>query len=481
MKNIFIYFLSFLFITPLLAQSTSPINSLIQQVENNLLPQFIIEGESPVIYNIEDRMKYYNVPGVSICMVKDGKIQWSKSYGYADKESGRKVVLETLFQAASISKPVAATAALQLVEKGKLKLDEDVNKYLKSWQVPENEFTTKEKVTLRRLVTHTAGLTVHGFRGYAQGEEVPTAVQVLNGSKPANSAAILPNVVPGTIWRYSGGGYTVMQQMLEDVTKKSFAQILQQSVLKKAGMSHSTYEQPLPAEYHAVASHGYRGDGTKVAGNWHTYPEQAAAGLWTTPMDLANFIISIQQSLQGKSKLLSKKMTEQMLTKHLNNMGLGPALNGEGDSLIFSHNGANEGFRCQMLGFARLGSGLVIMTNSDNGMGLIQEITRSVSNVYNWNTYKPRVKKKFPMDAAALEKFKGSYETSEGDKVTFEPSQQLLMATQSWDGMQLKFYPESENTFFCMENGYTVVFNVNNNEVESLTVNNNLTLKRMKE
>ena len=134
-----------------------------------------------------------------------------------------------------------------------------------------------------------------------------------------------------------------------------------------------------------------------------------------------------------------------------------------------------------MLGFAHLGSGLVIMTNSDNGMGLIQEITRSVSNVYNWNTYKPRVKKKFPLDAAALEKFKGSYETSEGDKVTFEPSQQLLMATQSWDGMQLKFYPESENTFFCIENGYTVVFNVNNNQVESLTVNNNLTLKRMKE
>lgn len=291
----------------------------------------------------------------------------------------------------------------------------------------------------------------------------------------------MPNVVPGSIWRYSGGGYTGMQQMLEDVTGKPFAQILQKSVLKKAGMSHSTYEQPLPAPYHALASHGYRSNGKKVEGNWHTYPEKAAAGLWTTPYDLANFIISIQKSLQGKSKLLSKEMTQQMLTKHLNNMGLGPALSGEGDSLIFSHNGANEGFRCQMLGFAHLGSGVVIMTNSDNGMSLIQEITRSISKIYNWNTHKPQVKKRIQLDATILAKYAGTYETGEGGTVTFTVGQNRLVATQSWDGMQFNFYPENDATFFSTENGYTATFNYNDSkEVKSLTINGGWTLKKVK-
>lgn len=452
-----------------------------QQVENNLLPAIEIDGENLQTYNLQERMKFYKVPGVSLTIIKDGKIHWSKSYGYADEESGRKVVIGTLFQAASISKPVAAVAALQLVEKGKLKLDADVNKYLKSWKVPENEFTKSEKVTLRRLLTHTAGLTVHGFRGYAQGEAVPSTIQVLNGEQPANSPAIFPDTIPGSLGRYSGGGYTVMQQMLEDVTGKPFAQIMQKNVLKKAGMSSSTYGQPLPADYQAYASYGYRSDGKKVEGNWHTYPEKAAAGLWTNPYDLAHFVIAIQQSLQGKSNLLSKEMTQQLLTKHLDDMGLGLALSGTGDSLIFSHNGANEGFRCQALGFAYLGSGVVIMTNSDNGMPLIQEITRSISKVYNWNTHKPRVKKRISLATAVLQKYAGTYQTEQGGKMELVVDKDKLLATQSWDGMQFNFYPESDITFFSLDNGYTATFNSNySNEIKNITINGGWVLKRIK-
>lgn len=199
----------------------------------------------------------------------------------------------TLFQAGSISKPVAALAALRLVEQGKLSLDEDVNAKLVSWKVPGNEFTKEQKVTLRRLLTHSAGLTVHGFPGYAAGAQVPTLVQVLNGEKPANTPAIRVDTVPGRLWRYSGGGYTIMQQLLIDVTQKSFPELMRQLVLEPAGMKHSTYEQPLPPARAGEAATAHDANGQPVKGQFHTYPEMAAAGLWTTPTDLALLAIEL--------------------------------------------------------------------------------------------------------------------------------------------------------------------------------------------
>ncbi len=332
--------LIFLMLLPAAYLSCQPdstaLESRIQQIENNLMPSIVIAGrEEASRFNIHERMKYHKVPGLSIAFVDDGQVAWTRCYGYLSSDSLALVDSLTLFQAASISKPVAALASLRLVEEGKLQLDQDVNTYLKGWQVEASPFTEGNPITLERLLTHSAGLTVHGFGGYAAGDSIPTVIQILNGERPANSDKIMPDTFPGSIWRYSGGGYTLMQKVVEDVTGQPFPQVMQELVLSGIGMNPSTYEQPLPERLHRNAAIGHRPDGKKVEGNWHTYPEMAAAGLWATPSDLARYIIEVQRSLKGQSnRVLSQDMTKQMLTKHLGDWGLGPGAGAERGSRL---------------------------------------------------------------------------------------------------------------------------------------------------
>jgi len=366
------------------------LNARIARIENGLFPSVIIKGQQTTAMNIADRMAHYKVPGVSVAFFDHGQILWTRTYGFADVGSKSPVTTETLFQAASISKPVSALAALRLVQEGKLGLDDDVNSKLRSWTVPENEFTKDQKVTLRRILSHSAGLTVHGFPGYAAGEPVPTPVQILNGEKPANSAPIRVDTVPGMIWRYSGGGYVVMQLLLTDVTGRAFPQIAHDLVLDPAGMTHSTYQQPLPTGLSSSAATPYRVSGEPVQGGWHTYPEMAAAGLWTTPSDLARLAIEVQKEYAGESsKILSRKIMRQMLTHQKDDWGLGFALESAGQALRFSHNGGNEGFRCDLEAYVESRQGLVIMTNSDNGDQLARELLGAVAQEYNWPDFKP--------------------------------------------------------------------------------------------
>jgi len=270
-----------------------PINSCnqsikINNIENGLLKAVVIEGSSFQGMNIYERIKHYKVPGLSIAVINDFKLEWVKAYGVLDNVSIEPINTYTLFQAASISKPVAAMTALKLVEDGKVDLKENINNKLTSWKVPENEFTQNKKVTLQGILNHSAGITVHGFGGYALDEDIPTLLQILNGEKPANSDPILTDICPDSIARYSGGGYTIMQQLLIDIEKKSFHDIVNNIVLNPLGMMNSTYVQPLPNEYRDNTAKGHHTDGLMIKGNWHTYPELAAAGLWTTPTDLEN-------------------------------------------------------------------------------------------------------------------------------------------------------------------------------------------------
>lgn len=370
----------------------SELEQKIKAVENGLLPPSY-QKDQPIPYKtLNDRMEELKIPGVSIAVINDGKVEWAKGYGILQMGKDNPVDSETLFQAASISKPVAAMAALYFVQNGTIDLDSDVNNYLKSWRVPENKFTENEKVTLRRLLSHTAGLTVHGFDGYAHDEDVPTTIQVLNGEKPANSDPIRADIVPGSKWRYSGGGYTVMQLLLEDVSGQPFPVLLSETVLTKAGMSRSGYLQPLPQSMQANAAPGHWRNGAPIPGQWHTYPELAAAGLWTTPTDLARFAIEIQNAFHGCSdKILNQDTATEMLTAQDNYYGLGLGLYGKDDLAVFRHGGANAGFRCHLYAFQNRGQGAVIMTNSYRGDELFDEIYRSISRVYDWPTYKPEV------------------------------------------------------------------------------------------
>jgi CubicO group peptidase (beta-lactamase class C family) len=363
----------------------------IHRIEETAVDVSIAGDEAPIRLNLARLMQQLNVPGLSVAVIDNFEIVWAKGYGVIESGSTARVSTQTLFQAGSISKPVAATGALYLVEHGKLSLDEDLNQKLVSWKIPENEFTKDSKVTLRRIMSHTAGLTIHGFPGYDIDAPIPTLVQIFNGEKPANTAPIRVDTVPGTKARYSGGGTTIEQQVMIDVTGKSFPTLMNDIVLAKVGMTDSSYEQPLPPARAAVTAHGTYVDGKTVHGSWHIYPEMAAAGLWTTPTDLSKFVIEIARSKHGKSnRILSERMTREMLTPVMEEpaigleTGLGFFLEKDNPGQ-FGHNGGDEGFQALLTMNSESGQGAAIMANSDNGILIESLLLQRIVKEYGWH------------------------------------------------------------------------------------------------
>ena len=280
---------------------------------------------------------------------------------------------------------VNLAAAWRLVEQGKLILDAGVNSTLRSWKLPPSEFTASSPVTLRELLSHTAGITVHGFGGYAIDSPVLTLAQVLDGAPPANSAPIRNEAAPGVEWNYSGGGYTIMQQMMIDVTGKPFPDVMRDNVLGPLGMGRSSYQQPLPPAMAAGTAAGHYQNGSMVPGRWHVYPEMAAAGLWTTPSDLARFAIEVQRTYAGKSaKVVSPVMAKRMLTVQKGNWGLGLALFDTGTALRFNHSGRDEGFDTDMTATANTGQGAVIMINANDDSRMGGRIREFIATRYHW-------------------------------------------------------------------------------------------------
>ncbi|MEY8759013.1 serine hydrolase domain-containing protein [Chryseobacterium tongliaoense] len=395
---------------PLSAQTDTQLKNEISKVESGLLPPVRFVGGPS--WNIESRMKYYNVPGVSIAVIKDSKVIWSKTYGLADVESKTPVTAKTLFQVASMSKPVSAYAALKEVELGKINPDADVNTYLTSWKVPENEWTKEKKVTLKNIVSHTAGFTVSGFPGYENGKPVPTAVQVLNGQSPANTTAVFVDKLPGTPFRYSGGGYTVMQQMLMDIEGKDFTTIMSEKVLQPLNMKNSTFAQPLPDALAQLAATAYAESGARVQGKYHNYPEQAAAGLWTTAEDYAKFVIDIQNTISGKSSIIiSQKTADEFTTPFIDPFeGLGVFLEKVNGQVYFSHGGWNEGFTSNFTANKTSGDGVVILTNTNKPM-FVNELIRSVAIVYQWPDFMAPINTILPLNQKDLNDNLGRYKS----------------------------------------------------------------------
>jgi CubicO group peptidase (beta-lactamase class C family) len=422
------------------------IDARIARVERGLLPGIVITGEPQEGMRLADRMAFYATPGVSVAVINGGAIEWARGYGVAEAGGSTPVTPRTRFQAASISKPVASLAALLLVSQGRLSLDEPVNARLDSWKVPENEFTAKVPVTLRRLLSHTAGLTVHGFGGYPAGSPTPSLLQVLDGAKPANSAPIRVDVLPGSLNRYSGGGYTVAQQLMIDVTGKPFPSLMSELVLRPLAMANSTYEQPLPAALGKEAASGHRGSGKPIQGRYHTYPEMAAAGLWTTPTDLARFALELQRALGGASKVIPAATAREMTTSVMDDYGLGLGVPGTGAAARFTHGGANEGFRCQMVAFFSGGQGAVVMTNGDRGGALAVEVFRAVAREYGWPAFQPKEKHVVQLDAKALAAFEGRYELGAGHVVTLRVTAGTLFVIDGDE--RVKLFAESASKFF---------------------------------
>lgn len=380
----------------------------ISWIENNLSDPIHVKGEKPARYSVLDRMAFYKVPGISVAIVKQGQLSWTKGYGIRNHSDSTRVDKETIFQAASVGKVVSSVGALKLVEQGKVALDVDVNQYLTSWKLPASTFTEKEKVTLRSLLTHTAGITVSGFSGYGSEDYFPTDIEVLNGK--GNSAAVVVDYTPGSQYRYSGGGFTLIERIVEDVSGLDFATFMEREVFAPLDMENSTYEQPLPVALHHKASVAFGKDGKMVKGKWHNYPEQAAAGLWTTPADLSKLVIDLHKAYLGeKNHILSPNMVQEMLTRDEFGHGLGPGLAFEGDSLAYLHGGKNKGYTSFLVAYPQLGDGILIMSGSDAADPLIAEIQRAAAEYYAWEYRKPEIVELVNLPEESLNKRVGKY------------------------------------------------------------------------
>ncbi len=425
---------------------------------------FRIKGQEIETFDINERLDELGIPGLSVAFAVDGKIEWARAYGMADLNSARPMDTDSMLLAGSISKPVTALRAHQLVEDGKFDLDEDINAYLSSWQVPENEFTTSEKVTTRRILNHTAGLTVWGFPGYDVGDEIPSVPEVLDGLGNTDPVRVFKE--PGESWLYSGGGYTILQLAITDQEGVSFPETMRKNVLDRLDMLNSTFENPLPSKFHAVAATGYRSNGDEVEGKWPIYPEMAAAGLWTTPSELIQYATKTQEVLQSENDgILKYETVLSMLTPGMNDHGLGPVVTEH----YFGHGGSDEGFNARLIAWKAKPHAVVIMVNSDNG-SIIQELMLAIAKEYDLPGVEPEIREINELQIEQLDKYRGSY-VFEDDDSTFEIEllgpRLVVTATRLEKPMTL--LPESATQFFDASNGRQIEFHIDNGVVAGLT------------
>jgi CubicO group peptidase (beta-lactamase class C family) len=403
-------------------------------------------SEPTYVAAIEEARAEFGVPGVSWAVIVDGQIAQAGVSGVQTAGQARPVTGTTRFQACSISKPIAALAMLRLAGRGLLDLDADINTKLRSWRLPCNQ-DWQPVVTLRQLVSHSAGLTTSGFPGYERTDDLPTTVQILHGMHPANTFGVRVDTIPGTQFRYSGGGTLAMQLVLEDVTGTPFPALMRELVLDPIGMADSDYTQPPPEEVHDVLASGHDVAGRAVAGGWHVYPEMAAAGLWTTPSDLCRYALAVREAYTGApGALIPQRLAGEMLTPQialtgqtgqiastgriggLSALGLGPFVSIIG-ATRFGHSGGNKGFRCHLLAYRDTGVGAAVMTNGDLGGYLVQRAFAAIAKAHNWPDYPMGTDDPELPAESTLAKLAGHYRLREGFELTVTPADHDLQVT----------------------------------------------------
>ncbi|CAN5519186.1 hypothetical protein BH10BAC3_BH10BAC3_40080 [soil metagenome] len=481
-KQPFLIYLCILFCIHATSQTAAypdEITEKIKAVEQNLSAWVQMEGVPK--WTLAERMVHYKINGVSIGVIKDYKIDWVKGYGWADEAEKRPVTTETRFQAGSISKSLNGVGILTLAQDKKIDLYTDINKYLTSWKFPYDSVAKGKTISIANLLSHTAGLSVHGFPGYAMKDSIPTLPQILDGKRPANTEAVRSLFEPGLRFKYAGGGTTISQLILMDITKQPYETYMWEHVLKPLGMNNSTYKQPFDSGQKAYAT-AYYDDGKEVKGKYHLYPEQAAAGLWTNPTDLSRYIIETQLALIGKSeKVLSQQMTRLRLTPYIDTtVALGVFISDKAGIKYFSHNGQDEGFTAAYMGSFD-GNGVVVMSNSDNG-ALNSEIINSVASVYKWQGLMPDTRKVVEVPDPVLLQYTGQYKV-ENDTLIISQKDKGLIVGIKGTPIEWKVYFTSDTTFFLMEiNGDFSLLKTNGQKVESILLKQggvSTTIKRL--
>ena len=425
--------------------------SKIREIENNLTEVKELLFEDSVIkkYNILERMHFYKIPSVSLAIIENGKIKWVKTYGYADIERKRPANKTTLYQVASISKSVNSLGLMKLIQDGKLSLTNDIRNYLKTWVFPDNEFSKNKIINLKNLLSHTAGLSVHGFIGYSMKDSIPTINQILDGKRPSNNEAVKPIFPIGDHFEYSGGGYTVIRKILDDHISTNYDSLMTALVLKPLKLTNSTFSQPLLSKYKNYA-YGTNKEMQTLEGNYYIYPEQAAGGLWSNATDIGKFIISIQEALKGKpNALINEQLTKEMLTPVLNNYALGFGIVEKGGEKYFWHEGESFGYNSMYYGSFTTGKGVVILTNAspENGQPFIKELLNSVAVACEWKDFFNPIKKKLiAVPDSLLAKYTGTYNSENPQMkiaITLNNNQLELMARRPE-----KMYSIKNDTFF---------------------------------
>lgn len=467
----------------LLAQTKSAyskeVQHTIREVESNLAPWAI--DQDSLRFTIQERMAKYNIQGLSIAVIRNYKIEWAKGYGWADVSEKRPVTSKTLFQAGSVSKSLNGIGVLKLAQDKKLDLEADINNYLVTWKFPYDTLSKNKKITTANLLSHTAGLTGHGFQGYANGNQIPSISDILDGRKPANSEAVRSIGEPGKTVEYSGGGITISQLIVTDITHKPYEEYMQEKVLKPMGMKESFFTQPAPQSKKYLLASGYQPDGKELTGvKYNIYPEKAAAGLWTNPTDLGKYIIETQRSLSGKSsKVLSQDMTRLRLTPSPldNESGYGVFIEKKGKERYFTHSGGTNGFISEYIGSFENGNGVIIMTNSANP-GICQEIINSVAIVYKWpGFYNPSIRKTIALPDTILDKYVGEYVLN-GQTVTVVKKENGLWLNSA---IQSKMHFTSGIDFYTTESKVDYTFTTDaNGVINGFTDTKNRTAKRIR-
>lgn len=376
--------------------------------ELKLRRSIAVQGMDKATFEIAERMAHYRVPGVSVAVIEGCSIVDARAFGRS--ADGRLITNRTLFQAGSISKSVTAVAALKLAEHGKLPLDSEIGPLLKSWKLPASSLLAGHPITVRALLNHTAGLNEIGGKGYARGDPLPTVAQILDGTPPANTPPVSVVKTPGTQWVYSSGGYYLVQALMTDVTGEAFPPLIDELVLKPARMKESSFGQPLDAVRAQLAASAVGPDGSAMSGGWRVNPELAAGGLWSTPSDLARFIIALARSVRGESGFLSADSARQMMTRGLGNWGLGVDLGHSEGPHRFGHTGHNVGFVSEYVMYPDTCQGAVVMTNADEGGWLVSEVLRAIGDTYGWPGREPSpIEAAIPMSDAIAARFVGTY------------------------------------------------------------------------
>ena len=397
-------------LTPRLALAASPQDDHITHIEAGLTPTVQVRGRTVAPHTLAEEMALHHIPSFSVAVVDQGRIVWAKAYGLADVETARPATTRTLYEAGSNSKPVTASAAVQMAQEGRLGLDRPVNDQLKSWRIPDSAFTQGHPVTVREVLTHTAGLTVSGFGGYAAGAPLPSVVQILEGKPPANTPAVVVDQTPGGAWRYSGGGYVILQLLLGDLEGRGFPELMRTRVLSPVGMTASAYDQPLPQARAGEAATGYRSDGKPIDGRFHVYPELAPAGLWSTPSDLARWVIALERAYNGEpSPLTSQASARAMLTPGLGKFGMGIAILSNADGVLLGHGGSDLGFKSEFFGWTKGEHAMVVMANGEDAMPVVEMLVQAVAHEYGWKGLEPKILEMAPLTDNQRGQFVGSW------------------------------------------------------------------------